>query len=281
MKTKLILSLTICILALSVNAQTRFVKVNDTIRQFTVYKPNKIDSTKKVPLLLNFHGSGMTALEQMFYTNTNTLAEDIEIVVAYPQGINNDWNVGFEQDYDTGTKDVEFIKVLIEKLVKNYSIDKNRIYATGLSRGGFFIQRLVAELPNQIKGFVAVGAPMPVEVKNRMQSNEPVKAMFVHGTADYIVKMDGKENAYVSHSECIDYWKKRNNATDKAKIETINTVEDETSVTIKNYDSVTEILIENGGHTWPGTDSFNVGFPLGKTTQDINFNNILANFINN
>jgi polyhydroxybutyrate depolymerase len=59
----------------------------------------------------------------------------------------------------------------------------------------------------------------------------------------------------------------------------VDNVDDGTSVTIINYGSVAEIQIENGGHTWPSADPFNVGFPLGKTTQDINFNTLLHQFL--
>lgn len=262
-------------------SQTRIVKINDTLRQFTAYKSSKIKEGKKVPLLLNFHGFGMTALEHMMYTKTNELAEEKGFVVVYPQGIKNDWNVGFGHDYDNGIKDVKFIKVIIEKLIKNYPIDSTKIYAMGLSRGGFFVQRLTGELPQHIKGFVSVGAPMPTEVKKRISSNIPIKALYVHGTNDKIVNRDGKEGAYLSVNECIEYWKIRNNIQVDPQIKMIDTENDGTSVTLIDYGSVAEIQIENGGHTWPGADPFNVGFPLGKTTQDINFNTLLYNFLFN
>lgn len=277
-----IIKTTLAILLLSITSsfgQTRFVKANDTVRQFTIYASSKINEGEKVPLLLNFHGSGMTALEHMFYTKTNALAEDKGFIVVYPQGINNDWNVGFEQDYDQGTKDVEFIEILLEKLEKYYPIDTSRIYATGLSRGGFFVQRLVAEMPNTIKGFVSVGAPMPNEVKKRMQSAEEVRAMYVHGTADQIVDPNGMEDAYLSVDECMEYWKQRNQIDDIPETQTINKSEDKTSVRIEDYGKLSYITIENGGHTWPNSDPFNVGFPLGKTTQDINFNELLYSFL--
>lgn len=282
MKKQVWLIAIIALIGLTSNAQTRMVRVNDTIRQFTIYSSSTIKANEKAPLLLNFHGSGMTALEHMFYTNTNALAEEKGFIVVYPQGFNNDWNVGFEQDYDTGTNDVAFIKILIEKLEKHYPIDVNRIYATGLSRGGFFIQRLVAELPNTIKGFVSVGAPLPNEVKKRMQSAEPVKALYVHGTADAIVAMDGMENAYLSITACVNYWKKRNNSNKITSYTTFNNnKEDGTSILVEKYNNVAFMRIKNGGHTWPNADAFNVGFPLGKTTKDIQFNEYLYNFLFN
>jgi polyhydroxybutyrate depolymerase len=279
MKTQVWLIVLTLLMSAKHYAQTRMIKVNDTVRQFTIYSSSKIKADEKVPLLLNFHGSGMTALEHMFYTNTNTLAEEKGFIVVYPQGLNNDWNIGFEQDYDQGTQDVEFIETLIQKLQKHYPIDVDEIYATGLSRGGFFIQRLVAELPNTIKGFVSVGAPMPNEVKIRMQSSEPVKAMYVHGTADEIVLAEGMDDAYLSISTCIDYWKKRNNAIQKVAISEYDIVEDDTSIILEDYNSVVFMKIESGGHTWPNSDPFNVGFHLGKTTQDINFNEYIYSFL--
>lgn len=281
MKTQVWLIVLTLLMSAEHYAQTRMVKTNDTIRQFTIYSSSKIKADEKVPLLLNFHGSGMTALEHMFYTSTNALAEEKGFIVVYPQGLNNDWNVGFEQDYDHGTQDEEFIEILIQKLQKHYPIDVDKIYATGLSRGGFFIQRLVAELPNTIKGFVSVGAPMPNEVNNRMQSSEPVIAMYVHGTADQIFSAEGMDDAYLSISACLDYWKERNQVHHNTSTSKYDIVEDETSIIIENYNSVVFMKIENGGHTWPNSDPFNVGFPLGKTTQDINFNEYIYNFLFN
>ncbi len=279
MKTKVFLLFALIFTLAKGYSQTRLVKVNDTLRQFTIYQSSKIADTEKVPVLLNFHGSGMTAIEHMLYTNTNKLAEDKGFIVVYPQGINNDWNVGFEQDYDRGSKDVEFINLLIEKLAKNYPIDTTKVYAIGLSRGGFFVQRLVSEIPEQIAGFASIGAPMPTEVKNRTSSTTPIKALYVHGTADKIVNKNGKKDAYLSHDESIEYWKKRNKVKGNPIIKTIDTEDDGSSVELIDYGTLKAVTIENGGHTWPNTDPFNVGLPLGNTTQDIDFNTLVYQFL--
>jgi len=49
-------------------------------------------------------------------------------------------------------------------------------------------------------------------------------------------------------------------------------------VSIATYNGDKDVVlvkIENGGHTWPGADDFNIGFPLGKTTHDIQFNDVM------
>ena len=38
------------------------------------------------------------------------------------------------------------------------------------------------------------------------------------------------------------------------------------------------LKIEGGGHTWPGADAFNVGLPIGKTTRDVDANELIWQF---
>ena len=263
-------------------SQTQLVRVGDDKRQFTLYVPAQLDTSQKVPLLLNFHGSGMTAIEQMMYSQTNTIADREGILIAYPQGKNNDWNVGFGMDYDDGN-DVQFIDTLLIKLVKNYPIDPNKIYAVGLSRGGFFIHRLIAELPNKIKGFASIGAPIPNRVKEQLAPQTLVKAMYVHGTADHIVAINGKVDAYLSVEKSLEFWKKNNKVESVLNTTHFDAPLDETSVSVQLYgenQTVCSIIIKNGGHTWPGADPFNIGFPLGKTSQDFDFNTYFWEFLN-
>lgn len=42
--------------------------------------------------------------------------------------------------------------------------------------------------------------------------------------------------------------------------------------------SVALATISEGGHTWPGADPFNVGLPIGKTTHDIDANEVIRKF---
>ncbi len=260
--------------------QTQGIKIDGEMRQFTMYIPKTINKEKPVALVLNFHGSGMTALEHMFYTEMNTTADKHNFIVVYPQGKNKDWNVGFDMDYDKGPKDVEFIRQLVEKIKNHYSIDTNAIFATGLSRGGFFTHRLAVEMPKVFAAIASVGAPIPNEVKERHTSKEKISVLLAHGDADEHVKYSGKETKYNSVEETITHWRDHNKST-KEVIKNINPIEDETSVNITTYSGDKDVVlvkIENGGHTWPGANDFNVGFPLGKTTHDISFNDVMWKF---
>ncbi len=281
MKTLIKSIIFICLTTFSYG-QTQGIKIDEEMRQFTMYTPKTINKEKPVALVLNFHGSGMTALEHMFYTEMNTTADHHNFIVVYPQGKNKDWNVGFGMDYDKGPKDVEFIRQLVEKIKKHYNINTNAIFATGLSRGGFFTHRLAVEIPEVFAAIASVGAPIPNEVKERHTSKEKIAVLLAHGDADEHVKYSGKETKYNSVEETIKYWRNHNKST-KEVIKNINPIEDETKVSITTYSGdkdVVLIKIENGGHTWPGANDFNVGFPLGKTTHDISFNDVIWKFFN-
>lgn len=261
--------------------QKQRIKIGDETRQFTLYVPKTVEVDKPIPLVLNLHGSGMSSTEQMFYSDMNKTADKYGFAVLYPQGKNEDWNVGFEMDYDTGQDDVGYIKQVLQEVKNEISVDENAIFAIGLSRGGFFTHRLAAEMPGTFAAICAVGAPIPLEVMKRNNSKEKLAVLIVHGTDDEIVLYKGKEGAYASVDETVAYWLGRNDTKNIPTIEKIDTIEDGTSVIQKNYGTNSNVIlltIENGGHTWPGAHPFNIGFPLGKTTQDISMNEIMWKF---
>jgi polyhydroxybutyrate depolymerase len=92
----------------------------------------------------------------------NVAAEKHQFIVIYPQGLKQDWNVGFGMAYQKGIDDVGFTKALLEHMVNDYRVDQEAVYATGLCRGGFFCHRLAAELPYKFAAIASVGGPLPI-----------------------------------------------------------------------------------------------------------------------
>lgn len=267
-------------------SQARQFKWGNERRRYLVYLPASYhQNTKdKFPVIFNFHGGGMTMTEQMFYSGMNKAAEKNRFIVVYPQGINQDWNVGFETSYRFGTDDVGYIDTLLSYLKSQYRIDNAAVYATGLSRGGFFCHRLAAELPDKFAAIATVGALLPDSVAFFHTKNIRIPIMIIHGTSDQIVHYDGKPGAYLSAKDTYQYWKKHNGLNDiKETTNTFNRVAtDSTTATITNVSgkgvAVRLVTISGGGHTLPGADPFNIGFPLGITTMEINNNDIIWEF---
>lgn len=285
MKQTLIIGL-LTLVALQSFAQAKQFKHGTEKRRYLIYIPDAYHQKQKktFPVVFNFHGGGMTMTEQMFYTGMNRSADKNEFIVVYPQGIKQDWNVGFDMSYQFGSNDVGYINALLDALLEQYRIDPARVYATGLSRGSFFCQRLAAELPEKFAAIASVGGTLPDSVAYFHKKNIAIPMLIVHGTSDEIVAYDGKDKAYKSANATYQYWKKHNGLeTTKESIKSIDKIKtDSTSLhiiqTSKNNVGVQLISIKGGGHTWPGAPAFNIGFPLGKTSRETDINEMMWKF---
>ncbi len=288
------LALAACLLIaappIAAHAQVKSLTHQGEKRRYIVYTPPSYGThhDRKYAVVLNFHGGGMTMAEQMLYSRMNDAADTHDFIVVYPQGLRQDWNVGFETSYRDGNDDVGFTEALLDQLEQDFRVDRGRIYATGLSRGGFFTHRLAAELSHRVAAIAAVGAPLPVPVEELQMPRGPalpVGVMLVHGTADRVVMYDGKEGGYLSASASHAYWSRRNGLAGAA--ESTRRIDrdpgDSTTVTIlesgDGRHAAALVTIHGGGHTWAGAAPFNIGLPLGRTSREIDLNAIVWRFL--
>jgi polyhydroxybutyrate depolymerase len=271
-------------------AQVRSLTHGGEQRRYIVYTPASYhaDRDRRYPVVLHFHGGGMTMAEQMLYTRMNQTADAERFIVVYPEGVGRDWNVGFGTSYRDGTDDVGFVEALLDQLERDLRVDGRRVYATGLSRGGFLCHRLAAELSHRIAAVAAVGAPLPIPVDEQQSprgARAPVGVMLVHGTADRVVAYDGKPGAYHSAPDTYAYWAARNGLSRTG--ETTRRVDrdpgDGTAVTVVRTAggpaAVALVTVHDGGHTWAGADPFNVGLPIGRTSRDVDLNRMIWDFL--
>jgi polyhydroxybutyrate depolymerase len=267
-------------------AQVKTLVHKEEKRRYIVYTPASYASQpqKAFPVVFNFHGGGMSMAEQMLYTQMNRAADRHGFIVVYPLGIKQDWNVGFGMSYLEGSDDVGFTEALLARLGQDYRVDSQRVYATGLSRGGFFALRIAAELPHLFAAVASVGAPMPEPVVQHHAKPGKVGVLLVHGTADQVVAYGGKPTGYLSAQDSYRYWLKHNGIA--AGAETRRAIDadksDGTDVAWieqgNGQQSVALVTVREGGHTWPGADPFNVGLPIGNTTRDIDANEVMWEF---
>ena len=94
----------------------------------------------------------------------NQIADEENFIVVYPQGslilnLLAHWNVGgFTQI--SNTDDVAFVDYLISSLSEIYNINLDRVYATGMSNGGFMSFLLACQLSNKITAIASVTGSM-------------------------------------------------------------------------------------------------------------------------
>jgi len=272
--------------ALPALAQVQSLQHKEEKRRYLVYTPTSYASApdKAYPVVLNFHGSGMSMAEQMLYTQMNRTADRHGFIVVYPLGVKQDWNVGFGQSYLQGANDIGFTETLLAKLKQDYRVDAGRVYATGLSRGGFFALRIAAELPQLFAAVAAVGAPMPEPVVQHHARPSRIGVLLMHGTADKVVVYGGKPGGYLSAQDSYQYWLRQNGIAPGATSNRVIDADPADGTTVSWTEAgngeqrVALATIENGGHTWPGADPFNVGLPIGATTRDVDANEVMWEF---
>jgi len=87
--------------------------------------------------------------------------------------------------------DIAFVRALILNLDSSLPIDPKAIYATGISNGGFFSNRLACDLSDKIAAIASVAATMPETLLPVCNPSRPISVMYVHGKNDRIVHIEG------------------------------------------------------------------------------------------
>lgn len=307
MHKKIILSILIFSSSFSF-AQTNIINsflYQDKLREYIVHLPTGYTSAAKYPLYLCLHGNSGVDAQMMDYTNLNDVADTGKFIAVYPQGYSNSWADGRgTTDADqAGIDDVGFFSRLIDTVVKKYNADAMRVYAAGISNGGFMVQRLLCQLGNKI----AAGASVAAQV---IDSVDYVKAcpnlcskpvIFIHGTRDNYVPYNGgpvngqnggngTDGYALSVDSSAKLWAKKDGCSMSTTTENLpnivlNDLCKAQKTTYKNCQGQNGVIVYkiiNGGHTWPGADATIItGILLGRTNQDINAGAETWNFFKN
>lgn len=231
-------------------------------RSFLLYVPDTYSSEEAAPLVFNFHGYTSNAYDQMHYGDFRSIADTAGFILVHPQGTKLDgkthWNVGGWTMAST-TDDVGFTKAMIEAISKEYNIDQERIYATGMSNGGYMSFLLACQLSERMAAVASVTGSMTPQTFNSCQPKHPIPILQIHGTADEVVPYQGLIWTQ-SIKQVLDYWTEFNNCTIKSETYTLpdRDPEDGSTVSKSQYNVcdngalVTHYKVNGGGHTWPG-----------------------------
>jgi polyhydroxybutyrate depolymerase len=232
-------------------------------RDYILYIPELYDGSRAVPLILNFHGFGSNANEQMFYGDFRDIADTEGFLLVHPEGTtfigNQFWNVGFPGISST-IDDVGFTEALIDELATLYTIDLDRVYATGMSNGGFMSFLLACQLSEKIAAVASVTGSMTQDTFNDCNAQLPTPVLQIHGTEDDVVLYNGNTLS-IPIADVISYWVDYNNCETTPTTTTLpdldvsdgSTVEHSVYEDGDNGITTEHMKVIGGGHTWPGS----------------------------
>ena len=246
-------------------------------RNYRLFLPNGFNVNTQRPLVFNLHGYGSNALEQEIYSGFDAIADTADVIVCYPNGLNNSWNA-----FDRVPDDVGFIDSLITLLHNEYNVNLNRIYSTGMSNGGFMSNYLACELTNRFAAIAPVAGTNSVLVQASCSPSRNIPVLHIHGTADATVLYEGS-TLYSSANDLMTLWSNVNGCssnTDTVLLSDISLTDNcrAQKITWHDCNNSTQLIhyrIIDGGHTWPGSPIL-----IGTTNQDINASGIIWNFFN-
>ena len=243
-------------------------------RDYILYVPEIYDGSTAVPLVLNFHGFGSSASQQMFYGDFRDIADTEGFLLVHPEGTtligNQFWNVGFPGLSST-IDDVGFTEALIDELATLYTIDLDRVYATGMSNGGFMSFLLACQLSEKIAAVASVTGSMTQDTFDDCNAQLPTPVLQIHGTEDDVVSYN-ENNLSLPIPNVISYWVDHNNCETTPTTTTLPDVDVSDGSTIEysvyedgdNGITTEHMKVIGGGHTWPGSVLNTAG-----TNQDI------------
>ncbi len=240
-------------------------------RLYRVHVPAGYRSDSPAPLLLSLHGGG-GSMDHMArdenYGQLGHAAREGQVLV-FPNGISRfrngmfaTWNAGAccGAARDEGVDDVGFIRAVLERVMGQLNIDRQRVYATGMSNGAMMAYRLACEMPGLIRAVAAVAG-----TDNTLSCTpaQPVSVLHIHARNDTHVLFEGGagpdsvERAlvtdYRSVPDTVARWVERNQCP-----RTSQRVLEKDGAWCERYapcsggTQVQLCVTDAGGHSWPG-----------------------------
>ena len=273
--------LDVCVVAPTPGLTTASVEVDGRAYPTEIFQPEGRD-VARMAVVIDLHGLDSNGPGQAALTRFRELADREGFVVAEPSapvgllGVTG-WEIAALDEPDRD--DVGAMNQLIEVLVDDHCVDPDRIFIAGYSSGGFLAAELACRPGSRVAAIMAVAGfhtPEPCE--------RHVPTLVVHGTADPIVPLGPNGMSLVV-----------DDAMPPAAIELLaSSIEEEVAMSALGAgcddpptstelaDDITElsyagcvgdanhklVLVEGGGHTWPGAaPSADEGF-VGPTTAN-------------
>jgi polyhydroxybutyrate depolymerase len=283
---------------LTAGDHTRTLWVGDLDRRYRIYIPAKYDASKPTPVVLVYHGGGGNPEGMIKLCGMNAKSDQAGFIVVYPFGTGRfedsllTFNGGECCGYamQNNVDDVGFTRALLDDLEGIVNVDKDRVFATGLSNGGIMSHYLASELSDRIAAIAPVGGPLMMETP---RNKRPVPVMHFHGTKDEFAPFKGGYGkgflgrngitSFRSVDHTTQSWVEANGCVPVAKMITLPdkakdgmSVKQHTWSGGKDGSEVVLIEIVGGGHTWPGQTP--ILSRLGESTKDISANDLMWDF---
>ena len=297
-KLQFFVSLLLFCLAPTIQADQSLVSIEHDgySRTYHLYVPSRQIEGLQSPLLIALHGRTSNGERMAQLTEFNRLADQKNFIVAYPDGIDNQWNYLHGLSGPASRpNDSEFLLALIDDIRGRQLIDPGRIYVTGISNGGFMAQRLACYAPRVFAAYASVAAGGYALMDLKCKRETPINMLYIHGTADELIPWRGlgiedengnRQRVTMSILDSVRFWSDRNQCGSEVRSQELLPAGNSPGTHVKilkstqcaNNAEVVLFAIIGGGHNWPGRTDFISPRIAGRVNMDIHASDVIWSF---
>jgi polyhydroxybutyrate depolymerase len=170
---------------------TRTVQVGGTARTFILHVPQSYTGKTPVPFVIDWHGLGSTGAGQARVSGYKALSDQEGFIVAWPNGIDQAWNIGPCCTISRSVDDLAFAKAVVDDAKAHACIDDKRVYSTGYSMGGGMSHYLACNAADVFAAVAPSAFDLLLEDEEPCHPTRPITVIVFRGTADPIVPYAG------------------------------------------------------------------------------------------
>ena len=178
MKRNMPLVALLCVLCLAAagraqTTQTVNLKVGGASRSFVVHVPSGVN---RPPVVYFVHGYGGNGGGFANDTKGDKVADREKFIAVYPSAVSGAWSM-----YDTA--DYPYLRAILDTVDARYKVDRNRVYCTGFSQGGFISFGVGYKHPEIFAAVAPVSGHVP-SFSTSAPLKRPVPMFLTFGTKD-------------------------------------------------------------------------------------------------
>lgn len=180
------------------------MKVGSGKRAYRLVVPEKIDPKKPAPLVFAFHGLGDSKDLMAFYSRLDRLAARYGFLLVYPNGRNKMWSLVVEW----AKEDLDFFDALYSQVSKQYNVDLDRVYLTGMSNGAYFSHVVASQRSDKVAAIAPHSGGLGLLALGQPKLKRKYAVLVIHGEKDSIVPVkEGREThaAYKKWGHDVEY----------------------------------------------------------------------------
>ncbi|KAI1827870.1 carbohydrate esterase family 1 protein [Xylaria intraflava] len=232
-------------------------------RTYSVHLPSDYDDSEPYPVVLGFHGSSSIGLFFEVDTGLSDSKYSANKIMVYPNGVGGAW-AGANYSEASVPEDLQFVTDLLTALRDDYCIDDSRIYATGISIGGGFVNTIACSaVGGQFAAFAPASGAFYTDdagvTGGCSPARSPLPVLEIHGGIDASVHYGGGEGeggVEPAIPTWLGWWAQRNACTSSTTEDSFGGDVHHTTWTCGDGAEgvVQHWKVDDMGHCWASTE---------------------------